>query len=46
MTKHMIGTWKEWLAARLEVYQWLDRAPAGRNEERLWWRRHDESGNR
>jgi predicted dithiol-disulfide oxidoreductase (DUF899 family) len=24
------------------MYQWLDRAPRGRNEEGLWWRRHDE----
>jgi len=22
--------------------QWLDRAPKGRNETGLWWRRHDE----
>jgi len=24
------------------VYQWLDRAPKGRNEKGYWWRRHDE----
>ena len=24
------------------MYQWLDRAPKGRNEEGMWWRRHDE----
>ena len=24
------------------MYQWLDRAPRGRNEHGLWWRRHDE----
>jgi predicted dithiol-disulfide oxidoreductase (DUF899 family) len=24
------------------MYQWLDRAPKGRNEKGLWWRRHDE----
>jgi predicted dithiol-disulfide oxidoreductase (DUF899 family) len=24
------------------MYQWLDRAPRGRNEAGLWWRRHDE----
>jgi K+-transporting ATPase ATPase C chain len=26
------------------MYQWLDRAPKGRNEETggIWWRRHDE----
>jgi predicted dithiol-disulfide oxidoreductase (DUF899 family) len=27
------------------MYQWLDRAPKGRNEsEGVWWRRHDEYG--
>ena len=26
------------------MYQWLDRAPAGRNETRPWWRRNDEYG--
>jgi len=24
------------------MYQWLDRAPKGRNEKGIWWRRHDE----
>ena len=24
------------------MYQWLDRAPRGRNETDTWWRRHDE----
>ena len=24
------------------MYQWLDRAPKGRNETNVWWRRHDE----
>ena len=24
------------------MYQWLDRAPKGRNETDIWWRRHDE----
>jgi predicted dithiol-disulfide oxidoreductase (DUF899 family) len=24
------------------MYQWLDRAPRGRNEAGMWWRRHDE----
>jgi predicted dithiol-disulfide oxidoreductase (DUF899 family) len=24
------------------MYQWLDRAPKGRNDTSLWWRRHDE----
>ena len=26
------------------MYQWLDRAPKGRNETSVWWRRHDEYG--
>jgi len=26
------------------MYQWLDRAPRGRNEHGIWWRRHDEYG--
>jgi predicted dithiol-disulfide oxidoreductase (DUF899 family) len=26
------------------MYQWLDRAPKGRNETGLWFRRHDEYG--
>jgi predicted dithiol-disulfide oxidoreductase (DUF899 family) len=24
------------------MYPWLDRAPKGRNETGVWWRRHDE----
>ena len=28
------------------MYQWLDRAPKGRNETGVWWRRHDDYGNR
>jgi predicted dithiol-disulfide oxidoreductase (DUF899 family) len=28
------------------AYQWLDRAPKGRNETNFWWRRHDEYGQR
>ncbi len=27
------------------MYQWLDRAPKGRNETGVWWRRHDEYDN-
>ena len=26
------------------MYHWLDRAPRGRNESGVWWRRHDEYG--
>jgi predicted dithiol-disulfide oxidoreductase (DUF899 family) len=28
------------------MYQWLDRAPKGRNESGFWWRRHDEYAKR
>jgi predicted dithiol-disulfide oxidoreductase (DUF899 family) len=28
------------------AYQWLDRAPRGRNETAYWWRRHDEYAKR
>jgi predicted dithiol-disulfide oxidoreductase (DUF899 family) len=28
------------------MYQWLDRAPKGRNETGVWWKRHDEYGKR
>ena len=28
------------------MYQWLDHAPLGRNEQGVWWRRHDEYGAR
>jgi predicted dithiol-disulfide oxidoreductase (DUF899 family) len=24
------------------MYQWLDRAPLGRNESGIWWKRNDE----
>ncbi|WP_227818674.1 DUF899 family protein [Klebsiella aerogenes] len=26
------------------MYQWLDRAPLGRNENGVWWRHHDKYG--
>jgi predicted dithiol-disulfide oxidoreductase (DUF899 family) len=28
------------------MYQWLDRAPKGRNETGMWWRHHDQYGKR
>jgi predicted dithiol-disulfide oxidoreductase (DUF899 family) len=28
------------------MYQWLDRAPKGRNETGIWWRHHDKYGKR
>ncbi|MEF9672847.1 DUF899 family protein [Pseudomonas sp. PCH446] len=33
-----------WAGWPLGMYQWLDRAPKGRNEQGIWWRRHDEYG--
>jgi predicted dithiol-disulfide oxidoreductase (DUF899 family) len=33
----------EWTVSR-EMYQWLDRAPKGRNETGVWWKRHDGYG--
>ena len=27
------------------MWQWLDRAPKGRNESGMWWKRHDEYAN-
>jgi predicted dithiol-disulfide oxidoreductase (DUF899 family) len=30
------------LDALWAMYQWLDRAPKGRNETGIWFRRHDE----
>ena len=27
------------------AYQWLDRAPKGRNEPTYWWRHHDKYEN-
>jgi len=34
----------DWTASGA-MYQWLDRAPRGRNETGVWWRRHDEYDN-
>ena len=32
-------------AYKRRMYPWLDRAPKGRNETGVWWRRHDEYNN-
>jgi predicted dithiol-disulfide oxidoreductase (DUF899 family) len=51
IAKYVTGTGAEWLAARLKLLKaernirWLDRAPKGRNETGVWWRRHDEYDN-
>ena len=39
---HTYSTYARGLDALWGMYQWLDRAPMGRNETGLWWRRHDE----
>jgi len=42
---HTYSTYTRGLDAVWSMYQWLDRAPKGRNETGVWWRRHDEYGN-
>jgi len=39
---HTYSTYARGLDAIWGMYQWLDRAPLGRNETAPWWRRHDE----
>jgi predicted dithiol-disulfide oxidoreductase (DUF899 family) len=40
---HTYSTYARGLDGLWGMYQWLDRAPKGRNEqEGMWWRRHDE----
>jgi predicted dithiol-disulfide oxidoreductase (DUF899 family) len=39
---HTYSTYARGLDALWGMYQWLDRAPLGRNEAGMWWRRHDE----
>jgi predicted dithiol-disulfide oxidoreductase (DUF899 family) len=39
---HTYSTFARGLDGLWGMYQWLDRAPKGRNETGLWWRRHDE----
>jgi predicted dithiol-disulfide oxidoreductase (DUF899 family) len=39
---HTYSTYARGLDGLWGMYQWLDRAPRGRNEEGMWWRRHDE----
>ncbi|MHB8455519.1 MAG: DUF899 domain-containing protein [Acidiferrobacterales bacterium] len=43
---HCYSTYARGLDGLWGMYQWLDRAPKGRNEMGLWWRRHDEYGKR
>jgi len=39
---HTYSAYSRGLDALWGMYQWLDRAPKGRNETDLWFRRHDE----
>ena len=39
---HTYSTYARGLDGLWGAYQWLDRAPKGRNEAGIWWRRHDE----
>jgi len=39
---HTYSTYSRGVDGLWGMYQWLDRAPKGRNETGLWWRRHDE----
>ena len=39
---HTYAAFARGLDAQWGMYQWLDRAPKGRNETDLWFRRHDE----
>jgi predicted dithiol-disulfide oxidoreductase (DUF899 family) len=39
---HTYSTYARGLDGLWGMYQWLDRAPLGRNETGMWWRRHDE----
>jgi len=39
---HTYSAYERGIDGLWSMYQWLDRAPLGRNETGLWWRRHDE----
>jgi len=39
---HTYSTYERGVDAVWGMYPWLDRAPLGRNETGIWWRRHDE----
>ena len=39
---HVYSAYSRGLDGLWGMYQWLDRAPRGRNETGIWWRRHDE----
>jgi predicted dithiol-disulfide oxidoreductase (DUF899 family) len=39
---HTYSTYQRGLDGLWGMYQWLDRAPLGRNEDGMWFRRHDQ----
>lgn len=39
---HTYSTYARGLDGLWGMYQWLDRAPKGRNESGIWWRHHDD----
>jgi predicted dithiol-disulfide oxidoreductase (DUF899 family) len=41
---HAYSAYSRGLDGLWGMYQWLDRAPKGRNETGIWWHRHDEYG--
>jgi predicted dithiol-disulfide oxidoreductase (DUF899 family) len=43
---HTYSTYARGLDGLWGMFQWLDRAPKGRNQTSVWWHRHDEYGKR
>ena len=43
---HTYSTYARGLDGLWGMYQWLDRAPLGRNEQGIWWRHHDQYATR
>lgn len=41
---HTYSSYSRGLDGLWGMYQWLDRAPLGRNENGVWWRHHDRYG--
>jgi predicted dithiol-disulfide oxidoreductase (DUF899 family) len=39
---HTYSSYARGLDSLWGMYQWLDRAPKGRNEQGFWWRHHDQ----
>jgi predicted dithiol-disulfide oxidoreductase (DUF899 family) len=46
VTYHTYSAFARGVDGLWSMYQWLDRAPRGRNEQDIWFRRHDEYDNR